>query len=141
MLVKGLFFNFLKILKKIVVSHKVINAQKNSRSYVAKKFCPFYLEHLKFLIVRAGCIDTKIYSHFTFEQERFKINFILVSHRSRQNAKAEKEFLNYSIILISVMIVVIILITVHLNLFPMKLLKFLILKGIIIYFTDLFLIL
>ena len=30
---------------------------------------------------------TKLYSHNTFEQERFKKDFILMNQRSRQNAK------------------------------------------------------
>ena len=41
-----------------------------------KKFCLLYLEHLKFLIVKGGWIVTKIYSHFTFKQDRSKKDFI-----------------------------------------------------------------
>ena len=33
---------------------------------------PFYIEDLRFLIKRAGWIVTKLYSHFTFEQDAFK---------------------------------------------------------------------
>ena len=46
-----------------------------------------YLEQLCFAINRAGWSVTKIYSHYTFEQECFKKNFILMNQRSRQNAK------------------------------------------------------
>ena len=46
-----------------------------------------YLEHLSFLIKRAGWKFTKLYSHYSFEQERFKRNFILMNQKSRQNAE------------------------------------------------------
>ena len=57
-------------------------------------FIPVHLEHLVFLIKRAGWQVTKIFSHYTFEQERFKRDFILMNQRSRQNAKDsfEKDF-------------------------------------------------
>ena len=59
-----------------------------------KRFQPLYLEHLSLLIKRAGWKVTKIYSHFTFEQERFKRDFIVKNQRARQNAKnsIEKDF-------------------------------------------------
>ena len=59
-----------------------------------KRYQPLYLEHLALLIKRAGWKVTKIYSHWTFEQERFKRNFILKNQTSRQNAKnaIEKDF-------------------------------------------------
>ena len=46
-----------------------------------------YLEQLCFGIKRAGWSVTKVYSHYTFEQECFKKSFILMNQRSRQNAK------------------------------------------------------
>ena len=59
-----------------------------------KRFQPLYLKHLSFLINRAGwrltraCWRvTKLYSHYSFEQGRFKRNFILMNQCSRQNAK------------------------------------------------------
>ena len=59
-----------------------------------KKFISLYLEDLRFLIKRAGWIVTKLYSHFTFEQDAFKKGFVLMNQRSRQNAKKniEKNF-------------------------------------------------
>ena len=53
-----------------------------------------YLEHLAFVISRGGRRVTKLYSHFTFEQEAFKKNLILMNQKSRQNAKnsIEKDF-------------------------------------------------
>ena len=61
-----------------------------------------YLEQLCFAINRAGWSVTKIYSHYTYEQECFKKEFILMNQRSRQNVKnsIEKGFyklMNYSI--------------------------------------------
>ena len=52
-----------------------------------KKIQPMYLEQLCFAINRASWSATKIYSHYTFEQECFKKNFILMNQCSRQNAK------------------------------------------------------
>ena len=59
-----------------------------------EKFIPLYLEDLRFLIKRAGQVVTKLYSHFTFEQEAFKKDFVLMNQKSRQNAKnsIEKDF-------------------------------------------------
>ena len=53
-----------------------------------------YLEQVCFAINRAGCSVTKIYSHFTFEQECFKKEFILMNQRFKKNAKKsiEKDF-------------------------------------------------
>ena len=60
----------------------------------AKKFIPLYLEHLRFLVKTAGWRVTKIYSHFEFEQDAFKKEFVLSNQTSRQNAKnnIEKDF-------------------------------------------------
>ena len=44
-----------------------------------------------FVIKRARWHVIKIYSQFTFEQERFKIDFILMNQNSRQNAENSKE--------------------------------------------------
>ena len=47
-----------------------------------------------FCIKRAGWKVTKIHSHLTFEQSRFKRNFILMNQKSRQLSKnnVEKDF-------------------------------------------------
>ena len=68
--------------------------KKEHATLFQKRFQPLYLEHLSFLINRAGWYVTKLYSHYSFEQERFKRNFILMNQRSRQNAKIpiEKDF-------------------------------------------------
>ena len=46
-----------------------------------------YLKQLVFAIKRAGWQVTKLYSHYAFEQERFKKDFILMNQRARQNSK------------------------------------------------------
>ena len=52
------------------------------------------LEQLCFAIKRAGWSVITIYSHYAFEQECFKKEFILMNHRAKQNAKnsIEKDF-------------------------------------------------
>ena len=77
------------------------NEQDNPRSYVCTakshatllpKICiPLYIEDLRFLIKRAGWKVTKLYSHFTFEQDTFKKDFVLMNQKSRQNAKNDIE--------------------------------------------------
>ena len=59
-----------------------------------KYFIPMYLEDLVFCIKRAGWKVTKIHAHLTFEQSRFKRNFILMNQKSRQPSKnnVEKDF-------------------------------------------------
>ena len=52
-----------------------------------KRFQLLYLEHLSFLIKSAGWKVIKLYLHYLFEQERFKRNFMLMNHKSRQNVK------------------------------------------------------
>ena len=53
-----------------------------------------YLENLVFCIKRAGWKVTKIHSHITFVQARFKQKFILMNQKSRQQSKnsVEKDF-------------------------------------------------
>ena len=67
---------------------------KSHATMFPKKFIPLYLEDLRFLIKRAGWVVTKLYSHFTFEQDAFKKDFVLMNQKSRQNAKnsIEKDF-------------------------------------------------
>ena len=53
-----------------------------------------YLEHLVFVIKRAGRKVTKIHAHLTFKQKTFKRNFILMNQKSRQESKnsIEKDY-------------------------------------------------
>ena len=80
------------------------NEQGKPRSYISTakshatllpKICiPLYIEDLRFLVKRGGWKVTKLYSHFTFEQDTFKKDFVLMNQKSRQNAKndIEKDF-------------------------------------------------
>ena len=69
-----------------------------------------YLEDLVFCIKRADWKVSKIHSHLTFEQKRFKQKFILMNQKSRQQSKntVEKDFYklmnnsNFETILITV---------------------------------------
>ena len=56
-----------------------------------KPFLPIYLEDSAFCIKRAGWKVTKIHAHLTFEQSRFKCNFILMNQKSRQLFKNDLE--------------------------------------------------
>ena len=81
-----------------------VRSEKGPRAYRATArahanlfenfFLPMYLEGLVFCIKRAGWKVTKIHSHLTFEQSRFKQNFILMNQKSRQESKnsVEKDF-------------------------------------------------
>ena len=42
-----------------------------------KKSFPIYVDHLQFLTSRAGRVVTKVYCHYTFEQECLKKDFVL----------------------------------------------------------------
>ena len=64
---------------------------KSHATMFPKKCIPLYIEDLRFLIKRAGWIVTKLYSHFTFEQDAFKKDFVLMNQKSRQNAKNDVE--------------------------------------------------
>ena len=50
-----------------------------------------YLEDLAFCIKRTGWKVTKIHAHLTFEQSRFKHDFILMNQKSRQLSKNDVE--------------------------------------------------
>ena len=81
-------FHFLEVLKRMIENHKVMPVSINLFSI------PLCLEHLTFLIKRPGWFVTKIYSHFIFEEERFKKEFMLMNQRSRQATSnpVEKDF-------------------------------------------------
>ena len=50
-----------------------------------KYFIPLYADHTHFLIKRCGCLVTKIYAHHTFEQSKFKKEFVIMNQVSREN--------------------------------------------------------
>ena len=67
---------------------------KSHANLFNKNFLPMHLEDLFFCIKGAGWKVTKIHSHLTFEQERFKQKIILMNQKSRQHSKnnVEKDF-------------------------------------------------
>lgn len=70
--------------------------KKSQATLFPKKIIPLYLEELKFLIQRCGWLVTKIYSHFTFEQDAFKKDFVLHNQKEQKNVKRyiDKDFYN-----------------------------------------------
>ena len=56
-----------------------------------KYFLPLYAEHLRFLITHCAWTVTKIYFHFTFEQDMFKKDFVITNQLARQYAKSDME--------------------------------------------------
>ena len=64
---------------------------KSHATMFPKNCIPLYIEDLRFLIKRAGWIVTKLYSHFTFEQDAFKKDFVLMNQKLRRNAKNDIE--------------------------------------------------
>ena len=84
-----------QLLEQFVMGHlgpkSYRSTAKAHATLFLKKFIPLYLEDLVFCIKRAGWIVTKIHSHLTFEQSRFKRNFILMNQKSRQESKNNVE--------------------------------------------------
>ena len=66
-----------------------------------KRFPPLYLEHLSFLINRAGWRVGKLYLHYSFEQERFKRNLILMIQGRAPKIPSRKIFTNLWTMLVS----------------------------------------
>ena len=87
-----------QLLEQFVMGQKRPSSYKRTAKAHAnlfkKLFLPMYLEDLALCIKRAGWKVTKIHAHLTFEQSRFKRNFILMNQKSRQLSKndVEKDF-------------------------------------------------
>ena len=88
-------------LLRVAVSNEEINTLNsfpyNSKTHSTlkeKKFILLYAEDLHFLITRAGWLVTHIYEHYTFEQSKFKKDFVIMNQKSRQTATSnvEKDF-------------------------------------------------
>ena len=75
--------------KDIIYNFKC-NAKTHS-TMDEKKFIPLYDEHIHFLITRAGLLVTNIYQHFTFEQSKFKKDFVVMNQKPRQKATSPVE--------------------------------------------------
>ena len=44
-----------------------------------KIFIPHYAEHFYFLVTRCGWEMNRIYAHYTFEQSKFKMAFLIMN--------------------------------------------------------------
>ena len=69
----------------------------NSKTHATlnkKIFVDLYAEDLYFLTTRAGWKVAKIYDHYTFKQDTFKKDFVVMSQNARKTAKTkvEKDF-------------------------------------------------
>ena len=69
----------------------------NSKTHATlkkKMFVNIYVEDLYFLTTRGGQRVTKIYDHYTFKQDSFKRDFIVMNKNTRKTAKSsvEKDF-------------------------------------------------
>ena len=73
------------------------NYKTTAKTHTAldKKY-PVYAKHFHFLINRCGWWVTNIRSHYTFEQSKFKKEFVIMNQVSKQNAKTdvERDFYN-----------------------------------------------
>ena len=66
---------------------------KAHTTMLQKKFLRMYLEHLAFVMKRAGWKVTKIHAHLTFEQKRFKKKLFWWIKNQDKNPKYWKRFL------------------------------------------------
>ena len=69
----------------------------NSKTHATlnkKNFVNLYAEDLYFLTTHAGWKVTKIYNHYTFKQDTFKRDFVVMNQNARKTAetKVEKDF-------------------------------------------------
>ena len=70
-----------------------------THSTMEKKYLlALYAEHLRFLITLCGWTVTKIYCHFTFEQDMLTEEFVISNKVARQNAKTDMEKKFYKLI-------------------------------------------
>ena len=67
---------------------------KTLATLTKKIFVPLYAEDLYFLTTKMGWTVTKIYEHYTFKQDTFKKDFVVMNQDARKAAetKVEKDF-------------------------------------------------
>ena len=82
--------------KGILISALPFNS-KTHATLRKKIFVSIYAEVLYFLTTCAGWKVTKIYDHYTFKQDTFKRDFVVMNQNSRKvsETKVEKEFYNF----------------------------------------------
>ena len=74
--------------------------QQNSKTHATLKkkiFVPLYAEDLQFLATRMGWSIKKIYKHYTFKQDTFKKEFVVMNQNARKKklrVKSRKIFRN-----------------------------------------------
>ena len=96
---KGLSVNEMSVfqlLDAIRLNNKgLINPYKTTakpHATMDKKFnIPFYAEHLHFLLRRCGWRIRNVRAHYTFEQSKFKRDFVNVNQVLRKNATTDVE--------------------------------------------------
>ena len=64
---------------------------KHMQQYRKITFILLYGKHIRFLIKKARCTVTRLYSHYTFKQDCLKRDFIIMNEDSRQKAKPSVE--------------------------------------------------
>ena len=85
-------FQLLELFSKEGDKPRSYRCTSKSHATLLPKTCiPLYIEDLRFLIKRAGWKVTKLYSHFTFEQDTIKKEFVLMNQKARQHAKNDIE--------------------------------------------------
>ena len=76
---------------------KMATLHQTSKTHATLKkkiFVPLYAEDLYFLTTKMGWTVTKIYKHYTFRQDTFKKDFVVMNQDARKAAgtKVEKDF-------------------------------------------------
>ena len=73
----------------------------NSKTHSTLKnkiFIPLYAEDLYFLTTRAGWKVTKVYNHYTYKQDTFKKDFVVMNQNNRKNTKTKAEKYFYKLL-------------------------------------------
>ena len=81
-------------IKKKDTLYSLLFNSKTHATLKEKIFIPLYAEDLYFLTTRAGLKVTRIYEHYTFKQDTFKKDFVVMNENARKTAKTkvEKDF-------------------------------------------------
>ena len=87
----------MNIIARSEEKEKIKSFSYNSKTHSTlkdKRFVTLYAEDLHFLVTRAGWLVTYIYVHYTFEQAKFKKEFVIMNQKSRESvsSKVEKDF-------------------------------------------------
>ena len=73
------------------ISALPFNSKMHSTLKKEKIFVNIYAEDLYFLTTRTGWKVTKIYDHYTFKQDTFKKDFVVMNQNARKTAKTSVE--------------------------------------------------